>query len=40
VVTAIGVDANRHLRGRSSHLLLATLPVVLGVHQLVEAFVW
>ncbi len=40
IVVAIGVDAFRHLRGRSSHLLLATLPVLLGAHQLVEAFVW
>jgi hypothetical protein len=40
LVTAIGVDAWRHLQGRSSHLLLATLPVLLGAHQLVEAFVW
>ena len=40
VVVAIGVDAFRHLRGRSSHLLLATLPLLLGAHQLVEAFVW
>jgi len=40
VVTAIGVDACRHLRGRNDHLLLAALPVMLGVHQLVEAFVW
>jgi hypothetical protein len=40
VVGAIGVDAFRHLRGRSGHLLLATLPLLLGAHQLVEAFVW
>ena len=40
VVGAIGVDAYRHLRGRSSYLLLATLPLLLGAHQLVEAFVW
>ena len=40
MVAAIGVDAYRHLRGRSSHLLLATLPLLLGAHQLVEAFVW
>jgi hypothetical protein len=40
VVAAIGVDAFRHLRGRSSHFFLAGLPVLLGVHQLVEAFVW
>ena len=37
---AIGVDAYRHLRGRSDHYLLATLPLLLGGHQLVEAFVW
>ena len=30
VVTAIGVDACRHLRGRNNLLLLAALPVVLG----------
>ena len=39
-VTAIGVDACRNIRGRSDHLLLATLPLILGVHQLVEDFVW
>jgi hypothetical protein len=39
-VTAIGVDACRNIRGRSDHLLLATLPLVLGVHELVEDFVW
>lgn len=37
---AIGVDACRHLRGRNDHLLLAGLPLLLGAHQLVEAFVW
>ncbi len=40
VVTAIGIDACRHLRGRNTHLLLATVPLVLGVHQLDEALVW
>jgi hypothetical protein len=40
VVIAIGVDAGRHLRGRNDHLLLATLPVLLGAHLLVEDFVW
>jgi hypothetical protein len=39
-VTAIGVDARRNIRGRSDHLLLATLPLILGVHELVEDFVW
>jgi Family of unknown function (DUF6629) len=40
VVGAIGVDAYRHLRGRNDHLVLATLPLLLGAHQLIEAFVW
>jgi hypothetical protein len=40
VVGAIGVDAFRNLRGRNNHLLLATLPLLLGAHQLDEAFVW
>lgn len=40
VVTAIGVDACRHLRGRNSLLLLAATPLLLGVHQLDESLVW
>jgi hypothetical protein len=40
VVTGIGIDAYRHLHGRADHLLLATLPSLLGVHQLIETFVW
>jgi hypothetical protein len=40
VVTAIGVDAYRHLRGRNNYLLLAALPLVLGAHQLDESIVW
>jgi hypothetical protein len=40
VVTAIGVDACRHLRGRSTQTLLAGLPLLLGVHQLIESLVW
>jgi hypothetical protein len=40
VVGAIGVDACRHLRGRSSYLLLVSLPLLLGAHQIIEAFVW
>jgi hypothetical protein len=39
VVTAIGVDAVRHVRSRSE-LALAALPCVLGVHLLVEVLVW
>jgi hypothetical protein len=40
VVTAIGVDAIRHLRDRKDHLALAALPLVLGFHQIDETFVW
>jgi hypothetical protein len=40
VVTAIGVDACRHLRGRDTHLLLAALPLLLGAHQVIESLVW
>ena len=40
IVTTIGIDAHRNLRGREDHVLLATLPLLLGVHQLDEAFVW
>jgi hypothetical protein len=40
VVTAIGVDACRHLRGRNDHVFLAALPLLLGIHQIDEAFVW
>jgi hypothetical protein len=40
VVTAIGVDACRHLRGRSEYLFVAVLPLLLGAHLIVEAFVW
>lgn len=40
VVTGIGVDALRHLRHRHDHLALAALPLLLGFHQIDEAFVW
>jgi hypothetical protein len=40
VVTAIGVDACRHLRGRNNQMLLATLPLLLGAHQIDESLVW
>jgi len=39
-VSAVGIDVCLHVRGRRSHLLLASVPVVLGAHQLVEVFVW
>ena len=38
-MTLIGVDALRHVRQRRE-LPIAALPVLLGVHQLVETFVW
>jgi len=40
VVVAIGVDACRHLEGKEEYLFVASLPLLLGVHQVVEAFVW
>ena len=40
VVTAIGVDACVHLRGRAEYRLVAALPVLLGLHQVDETFVW
>ena len=40
VVSAIGVDACRHLRGRNNLLLLAATPVLLGAHQIDESLVW
>ena len=40
VVTAIGVDACRHLKGRPEYVAVAVLPVMLGLHQIDEAFVW
>lgn len=39
-VTAIGIDACRHLHGRNNQLLFATVPLVLGFHQLDESLVW
>ena len=40
VVVAIGVDACLHVRGRSEYLAVAALPIVLGLHQIDETFVW
>jgi len=40
IVTAIGIDACRHLKGRQDHRALAALPLLLGAHQIIEAFVW
>lgn len=38
-VVAIGLDSCRHVR-HSNERLLASLPLVLGAHQLMEVFVW
>ena len=40
VVTAIGIDTCRHLRGRKEYTLLAVVPLVLGAHLLIESLVW
>jgi hypothetical protein len=40
VVVAIGIDACLHVRGRSEYLAIAALPIVLGLHQIDETFVW
>lgn len=40
VVGGIGIDVLRHRDGRKSHIALCVLPLVLGFHQFVEAFVW
>jgi hypothetical protein len=39
VITAVGIDASRHVR-RAAERPLAAIPLVLGVHLLIEAFVW
>jgi hypothetical protein len=40
VVLAIGVEACRHVKGRNENLAIATLPLLLGLHQIDETFVW
>ena len=40
VVVAIGVDACRHLEGKEEYRFVAGIPLLLGLHQIVEAFVW
>ena len=40
VVAAIGVDACLHMKGRTEYLAIASLPLVLGLHQIDETFVW
>ena len=40
VVASIGIGAVHNAQMRHGHVVLATLPLVLGVHQVIEAFVW
>ena len=40
VVGAIGIDAVRNVHRRHDHIALALLPLLLGAHQVIEAFVW
>lgn len=40
VLVVIGIDALRHVHQRRDHLPLAALPLLLAVHQVVEAFAW
>jgi len=40
VVGVIGIDVLRHRDGRGSHNALIALPLILGFHQFIEAFVW
>jgi len=40
VISAIGVDAVRHVRQRREFLALAWIPALLGAHQFIEALVW
>jgi hypothetical protein len=40
VVATIGIGAVHNAQMRQGHVVLATLPLILGVHQVIEAFVW
>ncbi len=40
VIAVIGVDAVRHIHQRRELIALAWLPVLLGVHQFIEALTW
>jgi hypothetical protein len=40
VIGAIGIDAVCNVHRRHDHMALAALPLLLGVHQVIEAFVW
>jgi hypothetical protein len=40
VITVIGADAVRHLRQRRELIALASIPLLLGAHQFIEALTW
>lgn len=40
LLSAIGVDAVRHVHQRHDHLAIAALPLLLAAHQLDETLVW
>jgi hypothetical protein len=40
LISGIGVAAIRNAQRRRDHVALATLPLILGAHQVIEAFVW
>ncbi|RYJ05559.1 MAG: hypothetical protein EON52_10935 [Actinomycetales bacterium] len=40
VISAAGIDALRHAGPQPARLALGALPLLLGLHQLTEAFVW
>lgn len=40
IISGLGIDAIRHLRSRRNFLPLASLPLILGVHQVIESFIW
>ena len=40
VVVGIAIDACLHLKGRFEYVAIAALPIVLGLHQIDETFVW
>jgi hypothetical protein len=40
VISAIGIVAVRNAQKRHGHVALAILPLLLGAHQIIEAFVW
>jgi hypothetical protein len=40
VVVGIGIDACLHLKHRFEYVAIATMPIVLGLHQIDETFVW